>query len=111
MENKREKLWEKGLNALKEELRQEKNHELTGDAETDFPELFENDLDTDDKTGNNFSVYLQEREKENEYLKKSMIEDFKDNVEVGKDKSIYDKRVKRSLFKKIIDALFNNDAV
>jgi len=111
MESKREELWAKGMKALKEELRQEKDHKLTGDAKVDFPELNEDDFDSDDKTGENFALYLEEREKENEFLKKSMIEEIKDNVAVRKDNSIYDKRLKRSLFRRIMDALFNHDAV
>lgn len=67
-------------------------NELTGDAEKDFPELFENEKEID--------------EKQNDYLKKAMIDEFLDNVEVKEDNSVYDKRLKRPLFKRIIDALF-----
>lgn len=90
---RREQEYDQAFNVLKSELRKEKDVKLTGDVAEDFPELFEEEIDFDDKT--------------NEYIKKSLIEEVVENVEVRKDKTIYDKRLKRPLFKRIIDALFN----
>ena len=91
-EVRREREYNEAFKVLQKELRQSKDVKLTGDVETDFPELMEEDVDFDDKT--------------NEYLKKHMIEELIDNVEVKKDNSIYDKRLKRPLLKRISDALF-----
>jgi LPS O-antigen subunit length determinant protein (WzzB/FepE family) len=91
-EERRDREYNAAFKVLQKELRQEKNVKLTGDVEADFPELLEDDIDFDDKT--------------NEYLKKHMIEELIDNVEVKKDNSIYDKRLKRPLLKRIADALF-----
>jgi hypothetical protein len=66
--------------------------QLSGDAQQDFPELFEDEKEID--------------ETQHDYLKKAMIEEIIDNVEVKEDNSISDKRLKRSLFKRILDALF-----
>jgi hypothetical protein len=90
---RREQEYDLAFDALKSELKKEKDVVLTGDVNEDFPELFEKEIDFDDKT--------------NEYIKKSLIEEVVDNVEVRKDNSIYDKRLKQPLFKRIIDALFN----
>lgn len=90
--DRREREYNEGFKLLREELRKEREVKLTGDIEQDFPELFEEEIDFDEKT--------------HEYIKKAMIEELVDNVEVKKDKSIYDKRLKRPLLKRIIDALF-----
>jgi hypothetical protein len=89
---RREREYSEAFKVLQQELRQEKNVKLTGDVQTDFPELLDDDVNFDDKT--------------NEYLKKYMIDELIDNVEVKKDKSIYDKRLHRPLLKRIADALF-----
>lgn len=90
---RREEEYNKAFNVLKTELKKEKDVTLTGDVTKDFPELFEEEIDFDEKT--------------NEYIKKSLIEEVVENVELRKDNTPYDKRLKRSLFKRIIDALFN----
>lgn len=91
-EERRDREYNEAFKVLQQELRKEKDVKLTGDVESDFPELLEEDVDFDEKT--------------NEYLKKHMIEELIDNVEVKKDKTVYDKRLKRPLLKRIIDALF-----
>jgi len=91
-EDRRNQEYNEAFKILQQELRKEKDVKLSGDIESDFPELLEDEIDFDEKT--------------NEYLKKHMIEELIDNVEVKKDKTVYDKRLKRPLLKKIIDALF-----
>lgn len=91
-EVRRELEYNEAFKILQKELRKEKDVKLTGDVKSDFPELLEDEVDFEDKT--------------NEYLKKHMIEELIDNVEVKKDKTVYDKRLKRPLLKRISDALF-----
>ena len=85
------------------------DNKLSGDPKKDFPELFSNEIDNFDDNQNDISIYLDERQKENEYIKKSIIEEVIDHAEVRKDLSIYDKRLKRPLYKRFFDALFGND--
>lgn len=93
MENERRiEEYDDAFKVLQQELKKEKDVKLTGNAETDFPEMFEEEISFDEKT--------------HEYIKKSMIEELVDNLEVKKDNSIYDKRLKVPLYKRIIDALF-----
>lgn len=91
-EVRREQEYNEAFKVLQTELQQEKDVKLTRDVQSDFPELLEDEIEFDDKT--------------TEYLKKHMIEELIDNVEVKKDKHIYDKRLKRPLLKRIADALF-----
>lgn len=77
----------------------------TGDPKVDFPEIYR---DEDDSV--NLDVHLAQREKENEYIKKILIEEVVENVEVM-DNSIYDKRLRRPLLKRIFDVIFGNDRI
>lgn len=92
-DERRKREYDKAFDVLKSELRQEKDVKLTGNPEEDFPELYEDEIDFDEQT--------------REHIKKSMIEEVVENVEVGKDNTIYDKRLKRSIWKRIGDVLFN----
>lgn len=79
---------------------------LTGDPKIDFPEIFENKIDNSDDQSSN-AVLITEIQKQNEYLKRVIIDEVVDNIVVKEDKSIYDKRLKKSLFQKIYDTLFS----
>lgn len=92
-EVRREKEYNKAFNVLRSELIKEKDVKLTGNSEIDFPEMYEDEIDFDEKTRN--------------YIKKAMIDEIIDYAEVTKNNTITDKRLKRSFFKKIMDALFN----
>lgn len=91
-EERRERDYIESFKILQEELRKERDVKLSGNIEEDFPELLDDEIDFDDKT--------------HEYIKKSMIEELVDNIEVKKDNTLYDKRLKRPLFKRIVDTLF-----
>ena len=84
---------------------------LTGDPKVDFPELYENKFDNDDaiESKAKMDAYYVQRQKENEYLKKAIIEEVVENVEIKEDLSVYDKRLKRPLLKRIFDAIFGNE--
>lgn len=84
---------------------------LTGDPKVDFPELYENKYDNEDAldTKAKMDAFLTQRQKESEYIKKSIIEEVVENVEIKEDLSIYDKRLKRPLLKRIFAAIFGND--
>lgn len=93
---------------IKEDVKNEKPVKLTGDPSQDFPEL------NDDEDASAIEVYRDERTKENEYVKKAMIDEFLDNVEIKEDQTIYDKRLKpkkRPLLQRIFDVFFPNDTV
>jgi hypothetical protein len=77
----------------------------TGDPKIDFPEIYLDD-DIDD-----FDKHLAETEIENKYIKKILIEEVLENVEIKKDNGVYDKRLRRPLFKRILDAVFGNDRI
>lgn len=79
---------------------------LTGDPKIDFPEMFENEIDNSDDQSTK-AVLTKEIQKQNEYLKRALIDEVIDNVVIEKDNSINDKRLKKSLFQKIYDAIFN----
>lgn len=78
---------------------------LTGDPKIDFPEIYENQVDNSDELAK-YEAHLIQVQMQNEFIKKSIIEEVIENVEVRDDNSIYDKRLKRPLFKRIYDALF-----
>lgn len=86
-----------------------KHFKKTGDPKIDFPELFSDEIDNVDQKLN-----LEEQEAEiglqNNYVHRSFIEELKDNAELT-EKGIYDRRVKRTLFQRIVKALFKNDSV
>lgn len=87
---------------------------LTGDPKVDFPELFDNKIDNEDDAINQYAklnAFYEQRKIENEYLKKTIIEEIVENVEVKPDLSIYDKRLKRPLIKRIIAAIFGDDRI
>jgi hypothetical protein len=86
---------------------------LTGDPKVDFPEMYENKLDNEDglMTVEKLDAFYKQREVESDYVKKTLIEEVVENVEVRPDLSIYDKRLKRPLLKRIFDALFGDDRV
>lgn len=81
------------------------NKKLTGDPEIDFPEMFDNAVDNADDQSNK-AILSKEIQKQNEFLKRALVDEVIDNVAVREDNSIYDKRLKKSLFKRILDALF-----
>jgi hypothetical protein len=78
---------------------------LTGDPKIDFPELYE---DNDYNDDSNIDEFIKQRDIENEYLKKAIADEILEYVEINKDLTISDKRLKRSLFKKIFDSIFKN---
>lgn len=80
--------------------------ELTGDPKIDFPEIYENEVDNSDELGK-YEAQLIQVEMQNNFIKKQTIEEVLDNALIKDDNSIYDKRLKRSLLKRIYDALFS----
>ncbi len=84
---------------------------LTGDPKIDFPEMYDNRRDNEDMKIPDMHTFYEQRQKENEYLKKSIIEEVVENVEVKDDLSIYDKRLKRPLLKRIFRAIFGDDTI
>jgi hypothetical protein len=77
---------------------------LTGDPKIDFPEMYENEVDNSDEYAK-YEAQLIQVEVQNDFIKRNIIEEVKENVEV-KGNSIYDKRLRRPLLKRIYDALF-----
>jgi len=87
---------------------------LSGDPKIDFPELFENKIDNEDNTIDEYTkldAFYKQRQLENEFQKKAIIDEVLDNVEIKPDFSIYDKRLKRPLLKRILDAIFGDDRI
>jgi hypothetical protein len=84
---------------------------LTGDPKADFPELFDNKFDNEDAfdTKDKIDAFFNQRQTENEYIKKTIIEEVIENVEVKEDLSVYDKRLRRPLLKRIFAAIFGNE--
>ena len=78
---------------------------LTGDPKIDFPEMYYNDIDNVDESSN-IEIIDVEIIKQNEYLKRAIINEVVENVSIREDNSIYDKRLKKSIFKKLFDSLF-----
>ncbi len=87
--------------------------EFTGDPKVDFPEMYDNRLDNEDAAEEVFKLdaFYKQREIESEYQKKNIIEEVVENVEVKPDFSIYDKRLKRPLLKRIFEAIFGDDRI
>lgn len=77
---------------------------LTGDPKIDFPEIYENQVDNSDEYAK-YDAHLIQVQLQNEFTKKNIIEEVIENVDV-KGNSIYDKRLKKTLLKRIFDALF-----
>jgi hypothetical protein len=84
---------------------------LSGDPRKDFPELFdEHDIDNVDETLETEDIHYQVTEQENEFTKKYLIEEIKDNAVFDKTGlHIEDRRSKRSLWERLVNALFNGN--